>query len=95
MYSDAMRHAKNCPECAFATGGAKAGCAPLNPIPVQQPFQIIGTDVMDLPRTEQGNKHVLVFPDFLSRCVSYPRIVKILVDEVIPFFGIPEPLLSD
>lgn len=52
MYSDATSHAKNCPKCAFATGEARPGHPPYNSIPVQRPFQIIGTDVMDLPRTE-------------------------------------------
>ena len=50
MYSDAIGHAKNCPECAFAM--ARPGYPSLNPIPVHQLFQIIGTDVMDLPITE-------------------------------------------
>ena len=54
MYSDAIKHAKNCPECAFTTGGARPGHPPLNPIPVERPFQIIGTDVMDLPATAKG-----------------------------------------
>ena len=55
---------------------------------------------MDFWRSEQGNKHVLVFQDFLTKLFPMPdqkteRIVKILVDEVIPFFGVPEVLLSD
>ena len=102
MYSDAINHAKRCLECALATGGARPGHPPLNPIPVQRPFQILGTDVMDLPKTERGNKHVLVFQDFLTKWpLVFPmpdqkmeRIVKILVDEVVPLFGVPEALLS-
>ena len=58
---------------------------------------------MDLPKTERGNKHVIVFQDFLTKwpiVVPMPdqkssRIVQILVEEVIPFFGVPEALLSD
>ena len=56
---------------------------------------------MDLPKTEQGNKHVIVFQDFLTKwpvVMSMPdqkttRIV--LVEEIIPMFGVPEALLSD
>ncbi len=33
----------------------------LHPIPVHRPFQIVGVDVMDLPVTTNGNKHVVVF----------------------------------
>ena len=67
------------------------GKPPLQPIPVQRPFQIIGVDIMDLPKTERGNKHVLVFQDFLTKWpMVYPvpdqktkRIVQILVEELI------------
>ena len=75
----------------------------LQPISVQRPFQLLGVDIMDLPKTENGNKHVLVFQDFLSKWpVVFPlpdqktkRIVDILVKEIIPVFGVPEGLLSD
>ena len=59
---------------------------------------------MELPLTTQGNKYVLVFQDlFIKWPMVYPlpdqkteRIVKMLVEEVIiPFFGVPEALLSD
>jgi len=76
---------------------------PLEPIPVEHPFQILGVDVMDLPKTELGNKHVLVFQDFLTMWpLVFPipdqktsRIVKLFVEEVVPLFGVPEALLSD
>ena len=61
MYGDVTKHCKNCPQCAFASGAGSVGKPPLQPIPVQRPFQIIGVDIMDLPKTERGNKHVLVF----------------------------------
>ena len=58
---------------------------------------------MELPKTEGGNRYVLVLQDFLSKwplVYAMPdqktsRIVKILVDEVVPVFGVPEALLSD
>ena len=50
---------------------------------------------MELPKTEGGNRYVLVLQDFLSKwplVYAMPdqktsRIVKILVDEVVPVFG--------
>ena len=58
---------------------------------------------MDLPKTVDGNCHVIVFQDYLTKWpLVYPipdqksiRIAQILVEEVIPFFGVPEALLSD
>ena len=44
---------------------------PLHPIPVQRVFQIVGMDIMDLPKMEAGNKRVVVFQDFLSK---YPLV---------------------
>ena len=103
MYNDVRTHCKNCPQCAVATGASRPGQPPLQPIPVSRPFQIFGVDVMDLPKTERGNKHVIVFQDFLTKwpvVVPIPdqkttRIVRILVEEIVSVFGVPEALLSD
>ena len=103
MYKDAVNHSKSCPDCAIAVGGGHLGRPPLQPIPVKRVFQVVGVDVMDLPKTEHGNKHVLVFQNFLSKWpMVFPipdqkteRIVKLLVEELVPFFGVPEALLSD
>ena len=58
---------------------------------------------MELPRTQIGNKYVLVLQDYLTKWpLAYPlpdqktlTIARILVDEVIPFFGVPEAVLTD
>ena len=39
----------------------------LYPIAIQRPFQIMGVDVMDLPKTIDGNCHVLVFQNYLTK----------------------------
>ena len=93
-----LRFVRNCPAGSIVSGGGKA---PLQPIPVQRPFQIIGVDVMDLIKT--GNSHVVVFQDYLSKWPivfavldqKSVTLVRLLVEEVIPFFGVLEPLLSD
>ena len=60
MYVDAVKYSKNCPECAVALGRGRSG-PPLQPIPVSHVFQIVDVNIMDLPKTERGNKHVLNF----------------------------------
>ena len=58
---------------------------------------------MDLPITEKGNKHVVVFRDyFIKWPLVYPVpdqraicLVDLLTKEVVSFFGVPEALLSD
>ena len=103
MFNDAIRFAKACPECAISTGSGRITKPPLHPIPVSRPFQILGIDVMDLPLTDRGNKHVVVIQDLFTKwplVFAIPdqkttRIARILAEEVIPVFGVPECLLSD
>ena len=58
---------------------------------------------MDLPMTGDGNKHMVVFQDYFTKWpMVYPvpdqkmtPLVELLTKEVVPFFGVPEVLLSD
>ena len=103
MYSDVLSFCKKCPDCAVVTGGGRQHKPPLRPIPVERPFQKIGVDIMDLPCTERGNKHVVVFQDMLTKWpMVYPvpdqkaeRLARLLCEEIVPMFGVPEALLSD
>jgi len=103
MYTDVVKYCSNCPQCAIVNGSGRVNKPPLVPIPVQRPFQIIGVDVMDLPVTALGNRLVVVFQDFLTKWpLVFPvpdqkavRLVKLLTEEVIPLFGVPEALLSN
>ena len=67
IYRDVMEFCKNCPDCAVVSGTGGKHVPPLHPIPVQRPFQIFGVDIMELPVTEQGNRYVIVFQDFLTK----------------------------
>ena len=95
MYKDCIQYCRSYPECRFVSGGGKPGKPPLKPIPVSRPFQILGIDIMELPKSEKGNRYVLVMQDFLTKWpFVFPmpdqkttRIVRLLVDEVIPLFG--------
>ena len=70
---------------------------------MQRPFHIIGVDIMHLPRTQQGNKHIIIFQDFFTKLpMVYPvpnqkalQIAQPFAEEIVPFFGVPEALLSD
>ena len=100
MYSDVTKHCASFPQCPIVNGNRRINRPPPSPIPVQRPFQIMGVDVMELPVTDSGNHHVV---DFLTKWpLVFPvpdqkavRLVKLLTEEVIPLFGVPEALLSD
>lgn len=103
LYRDCVAFCKNCAVCVVVSGSGRIQRPPLHPIPVQKPFQIIGVDIMELPITENGNKYVIVFQDFLTKwpmVFAAPdqksvRIVRLLAEEVVPLFGVPDALLSD
>ena len=84
-----------CSQCCIVSGGGKPGNSPLQPIPISRPFQILGIDVMDLPQTERGNKHVFVIQDFLTKWPwVFPApdqktswIVEISIWEIIPVWS--------
>ena len=103
MYTDVVKYCANFPQCALVNGSGRVNKPPLSPIPVQRPFQIMGVDVMDLPVTELENHHAVVIQDFLTTwplVLPVPdqkavRLVRLLTEEVIPLFGVPEELLSD
>ena len=103
MCADVLSFCKRCPDCAVVTGGGYQHKPPLRQIPVERPFQEIGVDRMDLPCTERGNKHVVVFQDMLTKWpMVFPvpnqkteRLARLLCEEVVRMFGVPETLLSD
>ena len=60
VYKDAV---KNCPAYVITSGTKRTARPSLCPTPVSP--ESIGVDIMDLPKTVDGNKHVIVFQDFL------------------------------
>lgn len=63
----------------------------LTPIPVHGPFDRIGVDVLQLPKSNSGNCYTVVFMDYLTKWLEVfpaadqtaPTIAKLLVEEVI------------
>ena len=55
-----------CLVCATQCVG-KAVRHPLTPIPVGGPFDRVGVDIIQLPRSRQGNQYAVVFVDYLTK----------------------------
>ena len=53
-------------QCA-SRGAGRPVRPPLTPIPVHGPFDRVGVNVLQLPRTRSGNKYVIVFIDYLTK----------------------------
>ena len=103
VHYDVLDYANNCPQCAIVQGTGRRQKPPLHPIVTEHPFQIVGVGIMELPITTRGNRYVIVFQDlftkwlmvFLKPDQKAVWIAQLLVEEVIPTFGVPEALLSD
>ena len=73
------------------------------PVPVSGPFDRVGIDVLQLPKTKQGNRYAVVFCDYLTK---WPKvytvpdqtaltIAKLFVERIVSRLGVPSQLLSD
>ena len=77
---------------------------PLHPLPVGQPFDRVGIDFLGpLPRTNSGNRHIIVATDYLTKWPeAYPvpdstalSTAQFLYEYVVTRHGAPKELLSD
>ena len=50
IYTYASEFCRNCPQFAVVTGASEIQRAALKPIPIDRVFQVIGMDVMELPK---------------------------------------------
>ena len=102
MRSDLAKWCRSCMLCATRSVG-KPVRPPLTPIPVSGPFDRVGVDVLQLPKTSSGKRYAVVFMDYLTKWPEVfatsdqtaPTIAKLLVEEVISRHGVPSQLLSD
>ena len=67
MKNDVVAFCRACLVCASQKGGQKTFKPPLAPIPVGGSFHRVAVDILQLPLTTQGNCHVVVFMDYLTK----------------------------
>ena len=91
MQADIRRYCRSCLICATRKGTGRASRPPLQPIPVGGPFHRVGVDVLQLPKTLDGNCYVVVFADYLTKWVeAFPTsdqkaetIAKLFVENIV------------
>lgn len=99
MRSDISRWTRGC----VTREAGWAPRAPLTPIPVTGPFDHIGVDIVQFPRSRQGNQYAVVFVDYLTKWPeAFPvpdqtaaTVARLLVEEIISRHGVPAKVLSD
>ena len=104
MRADISSWCCECRVCASHHVGKQVR-PPITPIPVSGPFDRVGVDVLQLPKTTRGNirYHVCGLFDQVAGgfcrlgSVSYMciTITSLLVEHIVPRQGVPTELLSD
>ena len=103
MKKDVQEYIRTCATCQqVKTPGGKP-VAPLVPIRVERPFQIVTSDFLgDFPKTSRGNQNIIVFVDkFTKYVVAYatPDVTAetfaVTLMDFICRHSMPEQLLTD
>jgi hypothetical protein len=104
MYQDTQHWIASCAECASHKSPKTTPAGELIPIPVGEPFELMGVDVLGpFPVSRQGNRYIVVFTEYLTRwpeafAVSNQEavtIAKLLAEQIVCRHGVPCKLLSD
>ena len=90
MRRDIDSWCRACIKCASRSVG-RLSRPRLTPIPVGGPFDRVGVDVLQLPKTKRGNRYAVVFMDYLTKWPEVyatadqtaPTIARLLVEELI------------
>ena len=101
MFHDVTQYCLNCSKCQAAKLPMPTR-APLEPVPIGRPWQMIAVGILEVPTSYQQNRYLLVIQDYFTKwaeAVPLPdqtaeRISKELV-KVFTTFGMPEFLHSD
>ncbi len=102
MRVDIEKHVSQCVSCAQTKGTTKT--APILEYPLPDgPFDVVGIDLLQLPRSTQGSVYVLVCVDHFSRFVvltplpnkSATTVAHALVSHLFCPYTTPRVLLSD
>ena len=100
MRAELTHWCHSCLTCATRSVGRPVQ-PPLTPIPVAGPFDRVGVDVLQLPKTSTGNRYAVVFMDYLTKWPEVfatadqtaPTIARLLVEEIVSRHGVPSQLM--
>jgi hypothetical protein len=105
MFSQIERWVATCPTCQQRNNPKGRTPGLLQSIPAaSRPFQRLGVDLVGpLPQSRRGNRHLLVFVDYLTKWpevyalpeATAEAVARVYVEQIICRHGAPEALLSD
>ncbi len=102
MRIDVEKHISQCLSCAQTKGTTSTAPILEYPLPAG-PFDVVGIDPLQLPRSTQGSVYILVFVDHFSRLVvlaplrnkSAVTVAHAILSHLICPYTVPRVILSD
>jgi len=104
MYNDIRAYCEQCIKCLKRKPMTHKNTAPLVSIPVHGPFDRLAVDILGpLPMSENGNKYILIFSEYLSKYVegvalpdtTAKTVARAFMEKIVLRHGAPSTLLSD
>ena len=98
-----LNNCESCEGCESRRKPVPERRAPLQSISADRPFQIVCSDITEMPVTSRGNRYVLVVQDHFTKYVNAYSIVdqkastvaQLFCEQYIPEHRVPEEMLSD
>ena len=103
-YTEIQRWCTSCVDCATKKTPRSITKAPLQPIPVEGPFDRVAVDVLGpFPTSDKGNKYIIIFPDYFTKWPEAFAVknadaittARLFVEEILCRHSAPRTLFSD
>ena len=103
LFKDARKFILSCDECQRVGNISRRNEMPMNYTLVIEPFDCWGFDFMGPFPSSEGNTHILVAVDYVTKWVEAiptksadgETSLKMLLDVIFPRFGVPRYLMTD
>ncbi|KAK1601636.1 hypothetical protein QYE76_026938, partial [Lolium multiflorum] len=103
LFKDARKFILSCDECQRVGNISRRNEMPMNYTLVIEPFDCWGFDFMGPFPSSDGNTHILVAVDYVTKWVEAiptksadgETSIKMLVDVIFPRFGVPRYIMTD
>ncbi|KAK1685102.1 hypothetical protein QYE76_045950, partial [Lolium multiflorum] len=103
LFKDARKFILSCDECQRVGNISRRNEMPMNYTLVIEPFDCWGFDFMGPFPSSEGNTHILVAVDYVTKWVEAiptksadgETSIKMLVDVIFPRFGVPRYIMTD